>query len=97
MTSPPLYRHPALRAAIIIAASAALAIEWSHAPNATILLGPFYLAWYSRDAATYAFATVLWFALLAPAFRPCVITACVFAVSVPFWLILGLIGQGIAC
>jgi hypothetical protein len=86
-----------LRAAIVVALCAALAIEWVHAPNATIFLGPFYFAWYGHDAASYAIAGVLWIALISPAVKPCIVTACVSVVTFPLWLFLGLIGKGIGC
>jgi hypothetical protein len=86
-----------LRAAIVITLCAVLLTEWMHAPNATIFLGPFYFAWYGHDAASYATAGVLWIALISPALKPCILTACVSVVTFPLWLFLGLIGEGIGC
>lgn len=97
MTAFPRYRNLALRSAIVIAASATLMMEWLYAPDATVFLGPFYLAWYGHDAASYAIASVLCIALLSPALKPCLITACISLLTFPLWLFLGVIGKGIGC
>ena len=93
MTGPLRYCNLALRAAIVIVASAALMFEWSRASNATIFLGPFYFVWYARDVASCIVAIVLWIGVLSVALKPSAITACVSAISFALWLFFGMIGQ----
>ena len=85
------------RAAIVIALCTALAIEWVHAPNATIFLGPFYFAWSRRRCGVLCNCRRPLDRADPPAVKPCIVTACVSVVTFPFWLFLGLIGKGIGC
>jgi hypothetical protein len=73
-----------------------LVFEWVRAPNATIALGPLWLAWYGQTVG-WVLAALLFPFLFACVAKPGWFAAGVSSVALTAWLILGAFGKAIGC
>ena len=73
-----------------------LRFEWSNAPNASVMLGPLWMAWYGERSG-WGLAGLLLPCVFAVLIKPNNITFMVSLIALFSWLVLGMLGQGIGC
>jgi len=73
-----------------------LAVEWSWAPNCTILLGPLLMAHYGEPSG-WLFFVILYPCLFAFIAKPSTPSSTISVVAFSLWLFLGKLGEGIGC
>lgn len=73
-----------------------LRTEWRLAPNASLLLGPLWIAWYG-GVAGWVLAILLLPSVFAFLIKPHPITALISSIAFSLWMFLGVVGRAIGC